>query len=162
MKPYFTKYLPLDGEIKDGDLIRGDNGEIFPARWIPKNTTQKYKLFLCSRDIQIGDVFRSTRTNPTKDLISLQLPEPVENGAFPLYCYYTNDGEYIQWVPYNEGYKIIGEISPEAIWVKEEGMDFDEDEIYKAMWSPKFKTFGHSPGMEVRIKIKCPTCGSFH
>lgn len=58
MKKYFTKYIPADGEIKEGDMVLDTlSGEI--VCWWDGNNWDKYdkkvKLFLCSRDIQVGD-----------------------------------------------------------------------------------------------------------
>lgn len=81
------------------------------AKYIP--VKEKVKLFLCSRDIQVGDEI----TNSNYYNTSLKVDE------LPLRKAYKN------W------YKIIGEISSDATWVKE-GDEFTEDQI-KAYFSPK-------------------------
>lgn len=118
MKKYFAHYLPVEGKVEAGDYcIDNLTKEVFKMgkgiNTMPKNlqdklreNATKVKLFLCSRDIQVGD-----------KCIAL-------------------DGLYI--VPQSESdlaiskeeghFKVIGEISPDATWVKE-GDEFDEDEI---------------------------------
>lgn len=80
MKPYFAKYLPIEGEIKEGEVffwkgdsmpipltaieIQKENGVIsYDSPGYPEvceatlTDCKKVKLFLCSRYIQIGDSF---------------------------------------------------------------------------------------------------------
>lgn len=63
MKQYFAKYLPVEGEPKEGDMTILA-GEIAPYNKIvpiglkagkSELIYQKVKLFLCSRDTQVGD-----------------------------------------------------------------------------------------------------------
>lgn len=108
MKKYFAKYLPVEEEIKKEDYaLNPSNRKIVRvnAACLKNLVTpewKKVKLFLCSRDVQVGDK-----------------------------CWTTVGGCYDT---FQEGYdkqywfKVIGEISPDAIWVKE-GDEFDEDEI---------------------------------
>ena len=111
MKPYIAIYLPIEGEIKDGDLIRNKEGQVFKASWIVKEqTTKKVKLFLCSRDIQVGDNARSVGS-PNLDSI-------------------INDTDLMLQETYNCFFKVIGEISSKATWVKE-GDEFDKEEVRK-------------------------------
>ena len=115
MKKYFAKYLPVEGEIKDGDYYH----------WAVTNTIQKFKalserkpssdctkmkLYLCSRDIQVDDEYYN------------------EEFEFTKYPNKSIAGSQTEFVGVNGSYKTIGEISPEAAWVKE-GDEFDEDEI---------------------------------
>jgi hypothetical protein len=111
-KTYFAKYLPAEGEIKDGDLVlyTGDNGESLRMRYVgvyDKNNfddkhIQLLKLFLCSRDIFPNDVLTNPETGKIEDL-------------------YSSDKPYV---------KVIGEISANAVWVKE-GDVFEEDDYYE-------------------------------
>jgi hypothetical protein len=199
MKKYFAKYLPVDRNIKVGDWIKYRDpsygheieflhkvksatfeGHTGPADddIIVSETGKKdilyrdctpVELFLCSRDIQVGD--------------SIECYIPV--GEPP---YYTDKGLVTEYKPEDDTityvvdndpnhqlinvgrdfcYKVIGPISPQALWVKE-GMEFDEDEIYR---------FGYLRGKEEKwsldiiqwdgwvdapfVKIKGP-CGHFH
>ena len=158
MKPYFTKYLPVEVEIKEGepfDTIVGIYGK-------------KMKLFLCSRDIQVGDTFHSFSG----------MSELKWDGKFQLHP---------------DDFKVIGEISNEATWVKE-GDEFDESEIkiiqrpkYKENWKSfpfkgknkrtgsEFTIYPHSLSFggneweilnpvpeQLLVKIKCHLCEYFH
>lgn len=164
MKPYFAEYLPVEGEIKEGDkfltaegnlYIYGDEkttGLEFPTVRTIKYSDKKVKLFLCSRDIQVGDRFYSISRN-IYDIVSnehhIKLLE-IQSGG---------------WV------KPIGEISPEATWVTE-GMEFDEDDL---RWIHTGSIYNPHPGMFIkfdpnpsfqlpqyyRVAIKGP-CGHFH
>jgi hypothetical protein len=139
MKKYFAKYLPVEGEIK------------------------KVKLFLCSRNIEVGDkyYYNGTETDICDSEIRLeQIKEQEEKHG-------------------QKRFKVIGEISPEAIWVKEED-GFDEDDIlfildasiaYEIDWeepcTEKEYLKGYKPLNDGRtygvlpIKIKCKCCNTF-
>jgi len=148
----FAKYLPVEGEIKEGELYQDMDGNIWEHKrdlcFTPVG--QKVKLFLCSRDIQVGEIFNEG------------------NHTYNAICT-SRDGRGI----YSEGkweedyhdpadcYKVIGEISPEATWVKEgdefyeEGIDFTpavRDEDYDKPANER----------EIFYMILCPTCKSFH
>jgi hypothetical protein len=121
MKQYFAKYLPVEGEIKEGDIVIGMDGK-------------KVKLFLCSRNIQVGDKVLDIRTNTWKE---------VNNSCgVELYKQKPNDIQF----------KVIGEISPNAKWVKE-GDEFEEND-----WD--YSEEEDDKGEKV-IKIGCPCCGDF-
>lgn len=87
MKTYFAKYLPVEGE-------REFNNKKWPTKGI--------KLFICSRDIQVGDDYFNERLELKGH--AYKIPVDVER------CY-----------------KVIGEISPEAKWVTE-NMEIDEED----------------------------------
>jgi hypothetical protein len=117
MKKYFAKYIPVEGEIKHGDRYLSalhpdgaepgvysknhDYGPFNPSRG---NGCNKVQLFLCSRDIQVGDKYICDAFSDS---------EQVHREGYPLHT---------------DAYKVIGEISPEATWVKEED-EFDEAQI---------------------------------
>lgn len=114
-KPYFTKCLPVEGEIIKGDKYFSNEGKVENAivegpyhQWL-----KRAKLFLCSRDIQVGD-------------------EYFIGDGVKYYCKTVKNGKVHAQAPMiadlKDCYKVIGEISPKATWVKE-GMEFDEDEI---------------------------------
>jgi hypothetical protein len=118
MKLYFAKYLPVEGEIKEGDLYLADGNLVCKAK-IPKkynnphvpyfDSYKKVKLFLCSRDIQVGDKFFHNDF-PNKEF-------EVESSL-----------HFTKLIKTSGSYKVIGEISPEATWVVE-GDEFDEEHI---------------------------------
>jgi len=165
MKKYFTKYLPVEGEIKEGDYWKHPKAPntIFPwtkayARGpISTGLMQKVKLFLCSRDIQVGD--KMTRLDGSK----FKADKAPDGSA--------------HWN--GHAYKVIGEVSPDATWVKE-GMEFDEEEIYRSYterdYDPEaeeadyytYKLKGTDPDPKCKdswhfnpIRIKCSCCGTF-
>lgn len=111
----FAKYLTVEGEIKINDFYIDRNGLI--KRHIDYDKTyekndlmkrlyhkavnkwgKKIKLFLCSNNIQIGDL--------------VFIPDQEEAGNvidFNDLCYWQS----------KKSYKMIGEISPNATWIKE-------------------------------------------
>jgi hypothetical protein len=128
MKKYFTKYLPVEGEIKEPCFVQDDN--IFSDNKIVelvkvdtsikdhhfaldiRNGTyshegmkklKKVKLFLCSRDIQVGDEYYKYGKDKT---------------LFGVYSEPTPDC-----------FKVIGEISPDALIYVKEGDIFIENYI---------------------------------
>lgn len=150
MKKYFTKFLPFDGEIQAGDYGLSNNSKtLFKA--LPETMNlckgrQKVKLFLCSRDgIQIGDIIK----RPLHDG-SFEDDEVVTDGKANASTPTINLSD----VTKNGGFKVIGEVSPEATWVTE-GMEFDEDQIEHGGWRDEELT-------QIICKIKCPTCNKFH
>lgn len=132
---YFAKYLPVKGNIKDGDKVEADG-----VIWTYSSKNQlsplynqdyrKVKLFLCSTDIKVGDkvkcishdgsiidyfVIRDAGTQQKSE----QLWQVVTQCAFPESGYYINKAR---------AFKVLGEVSSEATWVREED-EFDEEEI---------------------------------
>lgn len=106
-KTYFTKYLPVEGEIKWGDYFKS-KGNIF-RHILNKdkdgNLHKNYKdaklvkLFLCSRDIQVGDKFFSYADNYTTEFIADEFTFDADRG-------YNKDYHTNKW------FKIIGEVPP--------------------------------------------------
>lgn len=99
MKPYFAKFIPVEGEIKKGDYYIDNSLAKNTLHFCRENPSEdlntsdhickKVKLFLCSGDIKPEDfASRESRVH-----VSFNNPEPP--------------------------FKIIGEISPDARWVKE-------------------------------------------
>jgi hypothetical protein len=123
MKKYFAKYCSDEGEINEGDKVRHNGqivtilkkegeGDTYKTDGFPVygSNLQKVKLFLCSKDIEIGDKCREFN-NIDKEIIA-DWDEVTTSIEYPGFVYF----------------KILGEISTEAKWVKE-GDEFDEDEI---------------------------------
>lgn len=132
MKPYFTKYLPVEGEIQEGDLCILDEyicirlDKYFHIKWKNSGKNQlltekeseklkKVKLFLCSRDIQVGDkcfclsVEEGNKTEPNMWIDPWRVRS--ENDTCKT-CI-----------------KVIGEVSPDALSYVKEGDEFDTREI---------------------------------
>lgn len=159
---YFTKYLPVPGEIKEGDVCfyppfgfgraimefnelcfykKGSNGRGSLTSPISRNLNDKrpYKQFLCSRDIQVGD--------------SVYGDDGFGN---PFHvCQILSNCKELECI------KVIGEVSPAAIWVKE-GMEFEENDIqYWLEMSGVWFRF-NKPKVNGLVRFKCPTCNTFH
>jgi hypothetical protein len=141
---YFAKYLPVEGEIKEGDkFFAWDTLQSRLAVLADKNSPAPIKiakLFLCSRDIQVGDKVRASgcvrrdkqldghpveiygyRYDAAKE-ITLKVPKQGANKD--LWSIEEDD----TLVTDSSIVKLIGEISPDAIWVKE-GDEFEEDNL---------------------------------
>lgn len=200
MKQYFAKYLPVEGEIKKGTRYRigkslglGAYGEGYIGTaaidFTPNAQRDQQanivKLFLCSRDIQVGDeVYAEPQAidNYSKGL-RLQVNDILDHVylddlskkvyKIPILEYISNPshpqtvGMTREWVMGNL-WKVIGEISPEATWIKE-GDEFDENEIEAFYYDTRFgtqvgsvKRLGNmNRFVEIKYRIKGP-CGRFH
>jgi hypothetical protein len=132
-----------------------------------------HKLFLCSRDIQIGDkaqrYFKERLCNPTEILDVHGEKIMVDGGSFaPI------------WDDKKEFFKILGGISPNAKWIKDED-EFDVDEL-RWIWFPAYDEPEYYPLSEFTweglvkqrggyktvpsyltptIAIKCPCCEDY-
>ena len=113
---------------------------------------KKVKLFLCSRDIAVGDSVWSNFDGGS-------LSEGKYLRKEDVYMYFKNPkGEEIMlhedeckdWF-----FKAIGEISPEATWVKE-GTEFDDSDTYPTIEDVE------SDNPRAVILIKCSQCGHYH
>lgn len=147
-KQYFTKYLPVEEEIKEGDWILDSNNYVYKCTRIDNTylncsgyngivrifKCKKAKLFLCSKDIQIGD--KVTFPETLKERI---VDETIKS---------------LDTYKLQEYFKVIGEISEGATWVKEKD-EFTEEEIMK---------FHHIWGNndDFIYLIRCSQCKSFH
>lgn len=124
-KKYFSKYLPVDGDIQVGDSILDPNNNVYKCTRIDNiylncsgynglvriSRCKKVKLFLCSRDIQVGD--------------------EVMDNSFTSFIWKGTFGDIIgNFYAANKDntFKVLGEISTEATWIKE-GEKFYKDEI---------------------------------
>jgi len=143
MKKYFVKYLPVEGEINPNDWMIDSYGNIFKCKSKEGNKIlgtayltyvegepRKVKLFLCSRDIQVGD--------------------KVLDEEFCDWIVEENDLKNLSLLT-----KVIGEISKDAIWVKE-GDEFNEDEIEEWYWHLKQNCFAISVKFAEEISNKPP------
>lgn len=152
MKPYFTKYLPVDDEPNNSDIgvdSRGITMTYFAYKALGSSGTfKKVKLFLCSRDIKEDDTAYNilTHTEFKVEKVDTSTPE-VYYMAFEVLS------------PARNTLKKIGPISEAALSFVKEGMEFDESEInlYKS-WNKDSKQFD----IPHHVKVKCSTCGKFH
>jgi hypothetical protein len=157
-KPYFTKYLAVPGKLKEGERGISINNAIYTHyAHLGDDYGKPMKLFLCSRDVQVGD--EVTCIDPS----SINFGKKAKHFEF---------GDTVNWV------NVIGEISPEATWVTE-GMEFDENELQVFVWDgyeenhEEFMTFNKEKYEETQrfqfgdddsyflIQVKGP-CGHFH
>lgn len=156
---YFAKYLPVEGEIKEGDaaVYLGSPGSspVILSQFADfdyynkKGFYKKVKLFLCSRDIQVGDKVWDIAFNK---FVDVEKPTHTKGLFFINDCILIDENnlEYM----YERYLKVIGEVSPAAIWIKE-GMEFDEDQIHECF------VHGNGDPMIRQIQLKGP-CGHFH
>lgn len=94
MKPYVVKYLPVEGEIQEGDKAKetypinprivevekfnkdgmikakGDN------KWYSPEALYKVKMFLCSRNIRVGDTCKMFVRNTWMDYMITSTTDP--------------------------------------------------------------------------------------
>lgn len=184
---YIAKYLPVEGEIKEGDRFLSKWRKEHKFFWYPRvdsmsdthyiwentpydksDAESKVKLFLTSTNINFGEEVIALDTPLVKFRWNEQSKHAAEI-ANSLHLYV----------------KIIGEISSGAIFVKE-GDKFDEEDIRIVWWPNKSSKsgFGSFESMEIantytefiengyvekyksevvyEIQIKCPTCKTFH
>lgn len=144
-KPYFTKYFPTKGRInKEGTNVMFKIG----GKWTEPCDFDSFigpaiqevaggVLFLCSKDIKVGDI----------------VDELLNTGEYEKFEIHTpND------VNLERQFKVIGEISPDALSFVKEGDEFEHDELFAngvgLNWSPIHTNY--------KFQVKCPTCGHFH
>lgn len=156
-KPYFTKYLPEKGEIKEHSVVFKDdelatvvhiypNGKTYELEFpygtasYPSSRIKLAKLFLCSRDAEPGDTIYHDKYYPYPTGLHLLKDEKMKDST--------------------ESYKVVGEISKDAIWVKE-GMEFDGTEI--SLLQNQYVPVGwHGDDNPEIVYIKCSQCNTFH
>lgn len=175
MSKYFVKYLPVEGDVKEGDwfiALAIGTPKLRETGAYPKwsepikhtgtptnklvelmgeNRKKKVKLFLCSRDIQVGDKVTVLQFNGDPNWKAIFVSSEEGNHTLKFLDEDRNFGCA------SDGYfKVIGEISPEATWVKE-GDEFEEDEIAGLVALSAYDFDSNKLG----YMIKGP-CGHFH
>jgi hypothetical protein len=161
---YFTKYLPVEGEIKMGDKFY-EEGLGIGTRTNKKGVYdfQKVKLFLCSRDIQVGD--KVIDTDEYNSVLTVVEGDAKTQLGLP-------DDQVTVLVGRTLGcLKVIGEISSKAYWVKE-GDEFQDDQVKLSSYPlcPKCGAFDNSycPYEDCELDQKrtmayiLGPCGHFH
>lgn len=123
MSKYFTKWLPVEGEILPGDKFTHrltdskihTNTDLTPIKHHPYY--KKVKLFLCSRDIIVGDEIYLSETKEYHRFGG------IKNNT--IVCCPGNgiDEEHRM----QDLFKVIGEVSPDSLSFVEEGMEFDKN-----------------------------------
>lgn len=89
------------------------------------------KLFLCSRDIQVGDKVNNDRRN----IIGAEITS-FDSNKTTLMLKGGNLKYKFDTAANAECFKVIGEISPDATWVTE-WMEFDEEDIDIIYYHPE-------------------------
>jgi len=154
MKRYFTKFLPVDGTPKKGDIIMSTNGvcviwgdKSFFNIQFQNEEIIKYlkeprvaKLMLCTQDVEVGDKVTTTKDNATffKDVVT----EIRDSGIFTdgidtdsTGLFFTNDNKFDR-----QFYKVVAPISTKAKWLKE-GQYLEEHEVRIMYGAPVRKTY---------------------
>lgn len=191
-KKYFVKYLPVDGKVEAGDMCMyycsdgiqvarytyEKKGQLYIIHGdirIEYNGEKKAKLFLCSRDIQVGDknIWLIVDNLLFKGVTAAKLNE---HGVLCTTIENAKDTP----IDINPGdFKSIGEISPDVVWINERE-EFDENQIeftlfkhipYYIDWTEavtentylQTKNRHKSADVENKaIRILCPTCKTYH
>ena len=143
MSKYFTKFLPVEGEIKEGDKFLDHTDNLIKDAHIPEiynnphvpyfDGYKKVKLFLCSRDIQIGDKVKSFNypEQYEGELVNLRTSKKLVGAKDHSEIYhladiqYPNDSHCIT-AAISNFFKVIGEILTPGIV---ENQEFTEDEV---------------------------------
>lgn len=169
-KKYFCKYLPVDGEsTKDfKHVIHLSTGEVSLISHpitnpdYNKKEFKPAKLFLCSEDIKLNDKYFHDSFCPYPDGEIADTNTKVMDAHMMI----TNEG------PDYEGdtsFKVIGQISPDALSFVKEGDEFDEEDWKWVTYSfdmeiiiPKDKMIDiNQKDHPISLQIKGP-CGHFH
>jgi len=155
-KLYFARLLPVE------------------VNW--KGSSQKYtsQLFLCSRDIKIGDSVKfqlAPNVSPWRELKVIdKYDTPCINGVTRETLVVQEDNCKIHTSNDEFCVKIMGPISQDATWITE-GMEFDEDQVYKNMVCPDCLDHDHSGQCSCYHRNYTPVfrdysikgpCGHFH
>lgn len=173
MKKYFTKWLPVSGEITNESIVKYESRDgwlIEPKEKMSRYATsqlQKVKLFLCSRDIQIGDRARSIQ-NPEEEFKISSIEMGSGENYYPkeLLVWNKVDKQVSFWRPLKNTFKVIGEISPDALSYVKEGDEFNVSDLsfYSEDEHGPFEIDIAVSNWEkwiTVIKVKGP-CGHFH
>jgi hypothetical protein len=141
MKKYFAKYLPVEGKIKEGDWVMNTTSPGAYHKWEALSnvhefttTTKKVKLFLCSRDIKEGDTIFNINGGKS------HIVKFISDNTYDVNYRYIDPGDLMgeryvcDCIPKDVCYKVIGEISPDALSYVKEGDEFDEEEV-RIIWN---------------------------
>lgn len=183
---FFAKFLPMEGPILIDNFVLQDNGVIFFYGDVAKNGVTHYSepeialnnlnnkkiamLCLCcycdKYDVKPGDVVRYL--DGKNDVIIHEI-DPAGYATIKLPK--LND-KLMTEIPLPNLYKVIGEISPEAIWVQNGERIYEYEEwwyntelknsIMKKLnenWDKEIANHNH---MKTILKIKNPSCQHFH
>lgn len=159
MKKYFTKWLPVKGHISPFQMCLyadGTQGKSCDP-YLSEVGAVPLKLFLCSSEINAGDTLVS------KDGSKTVVPNFVLIKSERLSAL----AEEVK------RFKVIGEVSPEAVWVHREDMWFEEadlqwalatnDQFQDVISECDFNDSVNNPRLIKKyVMFKCSTCKTFH
>lgn len=142
MSKYFAKYLPVEGDVRSIKFIQYQD-KIWGKHNISSNFPDKLfiipiggegigtsafiseckgvEMFLCSRDIKVGDKVINPDT-----LIEEELTQEI-------WDYFHATQSMWKSQPY---FKVVGKISPDALPYVKECQEFDEDQIMGVWYEP--------------------------
>lgn len=180
-KPYFTKWIPIEGRIKKGmkyiltkslGLGAYKKGYVGTAAIDFTEEAQKsqgakiLKFFLCSRDIKVGD--KGIWGYDDDEKIWFEHPKQTFctstfEGKVSLNC---NNSISRALEPGTEVIKVVGEVSQDALNYVKKGMEFREDEVEEWQYTDKGwylpVELSSIKGLPTKFKVKCSNCGRFH
>lgn len=194
--PYVVKFLPTEGIIEVGDAV-SLTGQIFTVSEFTEDgkvilsgnevvdvvlfglNARKVAPVLCSLDIHPDDevIVPASLGIPSGDAIysTIDMEEGIvvmtflaKEGSW-VYCYYPNNPEINDFSEHP--YRIIGEISKKAVWVKD-GDRLAESDVRFIMINPEYPQLNYPVDEEEylqdihpdfkRIEIFNPSCKHFH
>lgn len=153
MKKYFAKYLPVEGERNIGDtVIHPGNPPVEVTesnRELLCEDCKRVKLFLCSRDMKPDDEVINIGGYASLNHKGIYVSDSDLGDT----CYIRTSLGAEQCIK-SHWVKVIGEISPEATWVKE-GDEFDEEEVKQHLKNIKagFEIYFDTEFQEERERI---------
>lgn len=180
-KDYYTLYLPVEKEeIQVGDHFaspksgtnihpadRIENGIIYTKNPhgqkkfdIEKERLKKSKLFLCSKKIRAGKAFDKS----VGWCSVVKIFDTVANVH-----YAEEEGVVKLSRSHNSLISVVGEISPEVVWIKHwDKLSLDDIKLNSEEETKQQDGFYERGvndiyiGADGRVQIKCPTCKSYH
>ncbi len=119
-KPFYAKFLPVNKKIEIGDWVIYPLEITVPIQYLGGDligTEIPVKLFICSRDISVGDKVIYIKTGEERVVMeaSFDAPEFGNNWCTP-------DAAKSKHT------KVIGKLSEKSSWVKE-GDEFEESQL---------------------------------
>ncbi len=118
-KPFYAKFLPVNKKIEPGDWVIYPLEITVPIQFLGGDligTEIPVELFICSRDIKIGDRVIYVKTG--EERVVMEASNAPEFGK--KWC--TPDAAKYKHA------KVIGKLSEKSLWVKE-GDEFEESQL---------------------------------
>ncbi len=178
MRKYFTKYLPVEGEVQEGGkFLHTNTGLIETAIHVHGPHTHPHKpvkLFLCTSEIKVGDrILNNEGEEVTVAYVGKdQLNYDVVGWVQDKHVYLKEKQSFSDWLNpllisaksthrtclRHQASKVLGEVSTNAIWVTDR-MEFDEDEVEEWYWHLKQNCFAIPVCFAEEVSNKSP---NFH